>query len=84
MPETKKIYGPVPPDGSYNALLRKYNALKAENENLKENLFVMSDPDYYKGLLETMKRVETGEAKFVSFTPEEFDEYNGKLSDDEN
>lgn len=82
MPAIKrKFNGATPPDdGSYSALLCKYNALKAENENLKENLFLMSNPDYYKGLLEVMERVESGKANLVTFTPDEFKEFNKELA----
>jgi len=45
----------------YNALLNKYNALQAENENLKENLFIMSDIKRYAALLEAKERIESGQ-----------------------
>lgn len=45
----------------YNALLNKYNALKAENENLKENLFIISDIKRHKALLEAKERIESGQ-----------------------
>lgn len=70
----------------YNALLSKYDsskteiaALKKKIANLEENLFLMSNPDYYKELLRRIESVENGTAELITFTAEEFEQYSNEL-----